>query len=155
MSASPLTTVGLNLRKHTSPIPFRAFILTTNLILILSLFTTPNLKTAVFATWISPYTFYLVYLSSNVSAIRRKYLTPVGQFINPIKKKDDNTPTAPQQFDPRNPDPLFIAVRCHANYVEVIPWCLGLAALAEINGGDKTVLNVALGVLFASRVAHV
>lgn len=49
---------------------------------------------------------------------------------------------------------LFIASRAHQNFVENVPLAIILAAIAELNGGNRKVLTGALSALFALRVAH-
>jgi uncharacterized protein len=49
---------------------------------------------------------------------------------------------------------LFRASRCHSNFVENVPLAFILAALAELNGGDRRYITGALSALFAFRVAH-
>ena len=51
--------------------------------------------------------------------------------------------------------PLSVAIRCHANFVEHVPLALMLAAVAELNGGNKQVLTLSLGGLLIARVLHV
>ena len=52
-------------------------------------------------------------------------------------------------------DPLALDSRCHANFVENVPLAFVLVAIAELNGGNRTVLNYAMATLFAFRIAHV
>ena len=52
-------------------------------------------------------------------------------------------------------DPLSIAARAHGNFAENVPATLLLAAVVELNGGDRRVLNWALAGLMAFRIAHV
>ena len=49
---------------------------------------------------------------------------------------------------------LFLATRCHQNFLENVPLALVLAATAELNGGNRQYLTAALGSLLALRVAH-
>lgn len=49
---------------------------------------------------------------------------------------------------------LFLASRCHQNFVENVPLAFILAAAAELNGGNRTYLTAALASLFAVRFAH-
>jgi uncharacterized membrane protein YecN with MAPEG domain len=52
-------------------------------------------------------------------------------------------------------DPLQVAVRSHQNYTENIPMALLLAAIVELNGGNRRVLNGGLAALLLFRVLHV
>jgi uncharacterized membrane protein YecN with MAPEG domain len=52
-------------------------------------------------------------------------------------------------------DPLYVAIRAHANYVETVPMGLLLALVAELNGANRKCLAWALGVLWGLRVMHV
>ncbi|KAL8931966.1 MAG: hypothetical protein Q9211_006617, partial [Gyalolechia sp. 1 TL-2023] len=54
-----------------------------------------------------------------------------------------------------NPDPLYLESRCHLNFIEYVPFAFVLAAIAEINGGNRLLLNYAMATLFAMRIAHV
>ncbi|KAH9898864.1 MAPEG family-domain-containing protein [Xylariomycetidae sp. FL2044] len=49
---------------------------------------------------------------------------------------------------------LYLANRCHQNFIENVPLSLALAAFAELNGGNRKSLTYALGALFVSRVLH-
>ena len=55
--------------------------------------------------------------------------------------------------DPAN-DPLFVASRCHQNFVENVPLAFLLAAVVELNGGNRKVLTGALSSLLALRILH-
>lgn len=68
-----------------------------------------------------------------------------GEYEVPAKKEE----AGPEK------DPLFLASRAHANFVENVPLALVLSLLAELNGGNRKVLNYALGTLFVLRIAHV
>lgn len=57
--------------------------------------------------------------------------------------------------DKDGPDPLEVAVRCLGNYVENIPMALMIAAIVELNGGHRRILNGGLAALFISRLIHV
>ena len=59
-----------------------------------------------------------------------------------------------ESAEARAANPLFLATRCHQNFVENVPLALVLAATAELNGGNRRYLTAALGSLFALRVAH-
>ena len=54
-----------------------------------------------------------------------------------------------------DPDYLNLTTRAHANFLENVPLAFILAAIAELNGADRRILNYGLGALLALRVAHV
>ncbi|KAI4858515.1 membrane-associated, eicosanoid/glutathione metabolism protein [Hypoxylon rubiginosum] len=49
---------------------------------------------------------------------------------------------------------LYLATRCHQNFVENVPLGLILAALAELNGGDRKTITTALSALLVFRILH-
>ena len=51
-------------------------------------------------------------------------------------------------------DPLYAAIRTQANFLEITPWALVLAAIVELNGAKRSTLNYALATLFVLRVCH-
>lgn len=51
-------------------------------------------------------------------------------------------------------DELFVNSRCHGNFLENVPIALVLAAVAELNGANKKILNYTLGTLLVLRVLH-
>lgn len=53
------------------------------------------------------------------------------------------------------PDPLLLDSRAHSNFVENVPLCFTLAAIAELNGANRKALNYALAALFVLRIIHV
>ncbi|KAI0841807.1 membrane-associated, eicosanoid/glutathione metabolism protein [Hypoxylon sp. FL0890] len=58
----------------------------------------------------------------------------------------------------KNADPnneLYLATRCHQNFIENVPLALTLAAFAELNGGNRRVLTAALSALLTFRILHV
>ena len=54
-----------------------------------------------------------------------------------------------------NVDPLFLECRAHENFIESVPLCFTLAAIAELNGANRKVLNYAMATLFVLRILHV
>lgn len=52
-------------------------------------------------------------------------------------------------------DPLEVAVRSHANFVENVPLALLGAAIVELNGGNRKILNGGLAALLLFRILHV
>ena len=55
---------------------------------------------------------------------------------------------------PNGYNALVIATRCHQNFVENVPLAFLLAAIVELNGGDRRILTGALGTLFGLRILH-
>ncbi|KAL8951059.1 MAG: hypothetical protein Q9222_002952, partial [Ikaeria aurantiellina] len=95
-------------------------------------------------TWTLPFTAYLLLLTNRVVYQRIKNKQWIGSHLDPKKAGDSD-----------NPDLLFLESRCHLNFLENVPLAFVLAAIAELNGGDRTVLNYAMAALFAVRVGHV
>lgn len=56
---------------------------------------------------------------------------------------------------PSDTDPLYLDKRAHDNFLENVPLAFIIAAVAELNGANRKSLSIAMGVLFALRVAHV
>ncbi|KAI9803642.1 MAG: hypothetical protein M1833_000554 [Piccolia ochrophora] len=96
-------------------------------------------------TWATPFAAYLVLLSQRITYHRLKNEKYLGDSLGPATDKDNQD----------KPDPLFLATRAHNNYLENIPLAFLLTAVAELNGGNRKVLNWALGILLALRIAHV
>ncbi|KAL9114893.1 MAG: hypothetical protein Q9227_001136 [Pyrenula ochraceoflavens] len=91
-------------------------------------------------TWTLPFTAYLFLLSGRVVSHRlsdEKYLG------------DDAGKGSEDDFDA-----LQVATRAHQNFLENIPLALIISAVAELNGGNRKVLNSALGALLALRIMH-
>ena len=53
------------------------------------------------------------------------------------------------------PDLLLLDTRAHNNFIENVPLCFALAAIAELNGANRKVLNYAMAALFVLRIVHV
>ena len=51
-------------------------------------------------------------------------------------------------------DHLYAAIRTQANFLEITPWTLVLAAIMELNGAKRSTLNYAFATLFVLRVWH-
>ncbi|KAI4133509.1 MAG: hypothetical protein LQ341_006160 [Variospora aurantia] len=96
--------------------------------------------------WTLPFTAYLLLLSNRVVYQRVKNKQWIG---SQLKSDKDNT----GNFD--TPDPLFLNSRCHMNFLENVPYAFILTAVAELNGGNRTYLNYAMGILLAIRIGHV
>ena len=72
-----------------------------------------------------------------------KVITKDGKEAQGVKQPDGNTY-----------DPLLMATRVHANLMENMPVTLLLAALAELNGADRTKLTSVLTAFTVIRVSH-
>jgi uncharacterized membrane protein YecN with MAPEG domain len=94
-------------------------------------------------TWTLPFTAYLLLLSARVSKLRIDNKQLMGNKIS--------QPSAP----PNEVDPLEVAVRCHANFLETVPMALMTAAIVELNGGNRKILNGGLAALLLFRILHV
>ncbi|KAL6713335.1 hypothetical protein ACLMJK_008800 [Lecanora helva] len=96
-------------------------------------------------TWTLPFTAYLLYLSNRIVYHRIRQQKYLGdRFAN------DDAATSNS-----NPDPLYLDTRAQANFLENVPFAFTLAAIAEVNGGNRKALNYALAALFVLRVLHV
>ncbi|KAI4206657.1 MAG: hypothetical protein LQ349_009914 [Xanthoria aureola] len=96
--------------------------------------------------WTVPFTAYLLLLSNRVVYQRIKNKQWIGDHLNNPDNKNHTTD---------NPDPLFLESRCHLNFLENVPLAFVFAAIAELNGADRSVLSYAMAALFALRVGHV
>ena len=92
--------------------------------------------------WTFPFTAYFMLLNARVVRLRLKNKSYLGD------------QTGEPTVDKGN-DPLYVANRCQNNFVENVPLALLLAAIVELNGGDRTVLHSSLGALLLFRVLHV
>ncbi|KAI4099601.1 MAG: hypothetical protein LQ339_005899 [Xanthoria mediterranea] len=99
--------------------------------------------------WTVPFTVYLLLLSNRVVYQRIKNKQWIGDHLNNPDNKNHTTGNAD------NPDPLFLESRCHLNFLENVPLAFVFAAIAELNGADRSVLSYAMAALFALRVGHV
>ncbi|PWW74983.1 hypothetical protein C7212DRAFT_205407, partial [Tuber magnatum] len=94
------------------------------------------------ATWTLPFGAYLLLLSTRVALVRHRTKTYIGDHM-------------PRGEDLQNPDPLFVAGRCLGNYLETVPMAMILAVLAELNGGNRRLVNYALGALLMGKVVQI
>ncbi|KAL8863684.1 MAG: hypothetical protein Q9178_000367 [Gyalolechia marmorata] len=101
---------------------------------------------AVTGAWTLPFTAYLLLLSNRVVYQRVKNKQWIGDKLSSEKNNTGNH---------ENPDPLFLASRCHMNFLENVPLAFLLTAIAELNGANRSMLNYAMAALFALRVGHV
>lgn len=94
---------------------------------------------AVTGTFALPFSAYFTFLSLRV----------VGHRLKEKKYLGDN---ASKNADPT--DKLYLATRCHVNFLENAPLGLMLAAFAELNGGSRKVITAALSAFLAFRIIH-
>lgn len=106
-------------------------------------FSTNQPSIAITGTWSLPFTAYLFLLSARVSKLRVDNKKWIGS-------KTSEANNASNQVDP-----LEVAVRSHNNYLENVPLALLLAAIVELNGGNRKVLNGGLAALLVFRILHV
>ncbi|KAI1078460.1 membrane-associated, eicosanoid/glutathione metabolism protein [Whalleya microplaca] len=94
-------------------------------------------------TFALPFTAYFTVLSSRVVYYRLRDQCYLGD--NSSKDTDEEA---------RQQNELYLATRCHQNFIENVPLGLMLAAFAELNGGSRTRLTYALSALFTFRLLH-
>ena len=104
--------------------------------------TLSNAQSAIVGTFTFPFALYQLFLSGRVSKERINNKKMVGD-------KSSDTPST------EGVDPLLLACRSHANFVEYVPLAFVLAAVAELNGAGKRGLTYMLTALLAFRVMHV
>ena len=97
---------------------------------------------AVAGTFALPYTAYLFLLSARVSRLRVANEKWLGSSCKNVEASTDT-------------DPLEVAVRSHANYMENMPYAFLLAGIVELNGGNRKVLTGSLAALLLFRIIHV
>lgn len=100
---------------------------------------------AVTGTWTLPFAAYLVYLMNRVAYQRVKNKTYIG----------DNLPEDTTAAGSSTANSLELETRSHGNFVENVPFAFVVAAIAELNGANRKVLNYALASLLVLRIAHV
>lgn len=94
-------------------------------------------------TWTLPFTAYLFLLSTRVSRLRVEDQRLLGSKTSKANAAGDKA------------DPLEVAVRSHGNFLENVPLALLAAAIVELNGGDRRLLNGGLAALLLFRILHV
>jgi uncharacterized membrane protein YecN with MAPEG domain len=67
------------------------------------------------STFLLPFTLYFLFLQARVVTIRATTTTHLGDRLFKNRKEGKDP------MDPVDPDPLYLATRCHQNYVENIP----------------------------------
>ncbi len=71
------------------------------------------------------------------------------------KKRSIGSKPSEVDTEGNKPDPLEVAIRSHANFVEYVPMSLMAAAIVELNGGNRKILNGGLAALLLFRILHV
>jgi uncharacterized membrane protein YecN with MAPEG domain len=94
-------------------------------------------------TWALPFTAYAFLLSARVSKVRMDHKQLMGNKITQESSQSNEV------------DPLEVATRCHANFLENVPLALMTAAIVELNGGNRKVINGGLAALLLFRILHV
>jgi uncharacterized membrane protein YecN with MAPEG domain len=84
-----------------------------------------------------------MFLSARVSRIRVDSNKMIGSKISEANAASNEV------------DPLEVAVRSHNNYLENVPLALLGAAIVELNGGNRKILNGGLAALLLFRILHV
>ncbi|KAK5209568.1 hypothetical protein LTR96_000359 [Exophiala xenobiotica] len=89
---------------------------------------------------------YYVLLNLRVSLVRQNEETFLG----------DQTKTSMGQGKPTETGAgdLLVAARAHSNFVENVPFALLMAAITELNGGNRRALTASLAALLCLRIAH-
>ncbi|KAI1772372.1 membrane-associated, eicosanoid/glutathione metabolism protein [Hypoxylon cercidicola] len=90
-------------------------------------------------TFALPFSAYFTFLSYRVVHYRLKDEHYLGD--NSSKTGDLN-------------NKLYLATRCHQNFVENVPLGITLAALAELNGGNRKTIATFLSALLVFRILH-
>jgi len=65
------------------------------------------------------------------------------------------SPSSPSPTSSDQLDPLYLATRAQANFLETVPLAFIFALVAELNGANRKVLNWVLAALLVFRVGHV
>ncbi|KAI1265095.1 membrane-associated, eicosanoid/glutathione metabolism protein [Xylariaceae sp. FL1019] len=90
-----------------------------------------------------PFTAYFAWLSLRVVSYRIRD----KQYLGDHSSKEGTE-------EARLQNKLYLATRCHQNFTENVPFAFALAAVAELNGCDRTVLTRLMSALFVFRVLH-
>ena len=98
---------------------------------------------AITGTFAFPFAAYFIFLSGRVLRLRVKD----GHYVG-----DDSSAKSDVKVNGYNP--LNIASRCHQNFIENVPFAFLLAAIVELNGGNRKILTGALGGLLTLRILH-
>ncbi|KAI9750009.1 MAG: asparaginyl-tRNA synthetase [Chaenotheca gracillima] len=98
----------------------------------------------IIGTWSLPFAAYYALLTNRIVYHRLAQQKYLG---------DNSTNSGATNHE--EPEPLYLATRGQANFLENVPLALVFAGIAELNGGSRKVLNYGLAALFFFRVAHV
>jgi uncharacterized membrane protein YecN with MAPEG domain len=109
---------------------------------VLPRFHTEQINDSITGTWTLPFTAYLLLLQGRVVAKRIQNEKWIGEQCG-------------QAAEGHDVDSLQLVSRCHNNFIENVPLALLLAGVVELNGGNRKVLNGALGALLLLRILHV
>jgi len=119
--------------------------------------------TAVTGSFIAPFAIYNLLLSMNVIRARMATGTSLGdRSATPASSSSKNSATSLEIDDigdsPKASssagDPLLVSCRIQANFLENVPLALTLAAVVELNGGNRKALAYVLSGLLVARVSH-
>ncbi|KAK9779616.1 hypothetical protein SCAR479_03682 [Seiridium cardinale] len=100
-------------------------------------------RTAVTGSFAVPFAAYFSFLSLRVVRNRLDDEHYIG----------DNSSKTPGH-DSQKSNKLYVSSRAHANFAENVPLAFALAAVAELNGGNRKILTGAMATLFTLRVLH-
>ncbi|KAK8050568.1 MAPEG family-domain-containing protein [Apiospora phragmitis] len=108
-----------------------------------------------------PFTAYFTFLSARVVRQRLEGKQPLGDGSHNRKSSSSSSSRSStssrgssSRGEQLSDSKLFVASRAHQNYAENVPLAFALAAVVELNGGNRKILTGALGALFAFRVLH-
>ncbi len=114
-------------------------------------------------SFIAPFAIYNMLLSLNVIRARMATSTSLGdRSATPASSSSKNSATSLEIDDigdsPKASssagDPLLVSCRIQANFLENVPLALTLAAVVELNGGNRKALAYVLSGLLVARVSH-
>ncbi|OAL26246.1 hypothetical protein AYO22_04424 [Fonsecaea multimorphosa] len=95
---------------------------------------------------------YYALLNLRVSMVRVSCNTMMGTDAANKSSKSSQSSSA---LKPDYSNDLLVSARCHANFVENVPYALLVASFVELNGGNTRFLTASLAALLFFRVAHV
>ncbi|KAK6198403.1 hypothetical protein LQW54_010297 [Pestalotiopsis sp. IQ-011] len=92
-------------------------------------------------TFAAPFAAYFSFLSLRV----------VRNRLNDKQYLGESSSKTPEEH---HSNALYLSTRAHVNFAENVPLAFALAAVAELNGGNRKVLTGLLSALFTFRVLH-
>ncbi|KAK7923286.1 hypothetical protein PG985_007357 [Apiospora marii] len=108
-----------------------------------------------------PFTAYFTFLSARVVKHRLDGKQPLGDGSQKSKSSSSSSSSrsstssrGSSRGEQLSDSKLFVASRAHQNFAENVPLAFALAAVVELNGGNRKILTGAMGALFAFRVLH-